>query len=378
MIKNIITFILISFNVFFLSSCYDKLEIEDRDFVLTIAIDKHIPIDKHSNEDRFLVTVSIPNPIAVTNLDDNQNKILSTSGKTIIEAINNISTLYGVSLDFSQSKVLILGQQLLEDANLFKETLDVLQRNRRLSKKSLFLATEGRGVELINSKIENVNLLGYFLSEYFNSNNYTSSINLTLLDVIKSIEKFGDTIIPIVNVSDGKLSLSSNVVIKDFRWLEIVTSDIMDGLLLLSNGYKGNYYISIPHKDFYVPLQVTGVKRTSTFNKKNNELYYYIDLSIVGSINEFSFDDDTLLNNDISNELEDLFSSTIKENLSHTFKYFYKNIYVDTLNLIGDIKKNNYELFLFYELGNSDTAFFDKITLILNIDVLINSIGSTI
>ncbi len=407
--NKIINVILLFTIIINTTSCYDKVELEDRDFILTIGIDKYIEeeqssmnnTDEQSSEtseqnsnstiqsreniienglknNRFTVTLSIPDPYAVTNHDDEVERIIYGHGETITSAINEISTNSGTYLDFAQTKVLILGKSLLEDKELFKQTIDAIERNKRLSRKVLVLGTEHNAKDIMLAEVKDVKILGYFLSNYYSSNKTANahSSNQSLLSLIQSLEKSNDAIIPLVAIKDNQLNLSNALAIKDFIWKDIIYSEHLQGYTIMNPDENAPVFITTEYEDFFIPLRSTKRKIDTSIRNENNELYYDIDIKIEGNINEFSFGEDSLLDKDTLKKLEDSFNKSIEIDILNTFYFFQNEASIDGLNIIDEMYKNNYQLYKLYEDTDDDNLlklFKPKVT----VTTTINSVGST-
>ncbi len=413
--NKFIKFLLIFTLIISTSSCYDKVELEDRDFVLTIGIDKYIEDDNKEDEsqdgsedssedsenqgdseedkqtinsreniiekgienNRFTVTLSIPDPYAVTNHSDNIDKIIYGHGETVISAVDKISKNSGAYLDFAQAKVLILGKSLVEDEKLFKQTLDALERNKRLSRKVLILSSEHDAKDVINAKVKDVSILGYFLANYYSNNKTTNphSSYEGLLQLLQSLEKSGDAIIPIITIVDEELNLSNALVIKDFEWEKIMYPEDLEGYTILNSDKHSPIFITTEFEELFIPLRSTNRSIDTYISYEDNNLYYNVYIDLEGSINEFSFDEKSLLDSDTLANLEESFNGAIKEDILSTY-YFFQEVGVDGLNILDKMYKDNYDLYKKYEDTDKESllkAFKPNI----NINTKISSIGTT-
>ncbi len=409
--NKIISFMLIFAITLSTTSCYDKIELEDRDLVLTAGIDKYVedeettesnseeteeessesgekqPLTLQSRENviaeslennRFTVTLSVPNPYDVINDQDDPDRIVFSNAETVTGAVDKINKNYGTKLDFAQTKVIILGRSLLEDPELLKQTIDALERNKRLSRKVLVLATEHDAKEVMNSEFKDIKILGYFLSNYY-ANNKTGNIhssNQGLISLIQSLEKTKNAIIPLISIYDKEIDLSNALIVKNLKWEEVAFEEDLRGYLIMINDKNTPILITTQFEDFFVPLRSTKRKIDTFITKENDTLYYNINMQVEGSINEFSFDEQSLLKNDSIQKLEESYNSSIELEILNSFYFFQDKVGVDGFNILDEFYKNNYELYNQYENMDKEEIlklFKPKI----NITTKINSIGTT-
>ncbi len=415
--RKFFTLLFLTLTVLSLSSCYDKVELEDRDFVLAIGIDKYIDeeeqeqIDKEKKEEdkssegesddtkkdssnmesitnnaieksrtnkRFTLTLSIPQPSAVLEHRQPIEKVISADGQTIIDCIELISVNTGAYLDFSQAKVVILGQELLMDKELFKETIDVLERNKRLSRKVLVLATDQHAKDILEAKVDGVEIIGYFLSNYFTNNETsdTKAYNDRLLQLIQSFKKTNDAIMPFVSINDGQLDLTHALIIKDLTWNTVVPPSILKGYNILTTEKYKPMNITTEYKDFLIPIRITKRDINTFFTEEDNTLRYNINIDLTGTINEFSFQEDSLLDVNVIKELEDNLNKTIEIKVLETYYYFNNLIGFDGFNLIDELYKDNYTLYQKY-YNDNDEELLKSIVPYVTVTTSINSIGTT-
>ncbi len=416
--KKIFSLFLCIFVTISLTACYDKVELEDRDFVLAVGIDKYIESetpttseensgDAESSEEtpeegsegenssqnlqsrkniieegiennRFTVTVSIPNPYDVVNKEDNADKIVYSDSETITGAIDKINKNYGTQLDFAQTKVVIVGRSLLEDPALLKQAIDALERNKRLSRKVLVLATEHNATDVMNSEIKDVKLLGYFLPNYY-SNNESSNVhsnNQGLISLIQNLDKTNNAIIPLISIYDNQIDLSNALVIKNFKWEEIAFGEHLEGYLIMESDKVAPLHITTEHEGFFIPLRSTKRKIDTFISNENDNLYYNINIEIEGSINEFSFDEESLLEDNNLKKLENSYNKSIELEILNSFYFFQDKVGVDGFNIIDEFYKDNYTLYKKYENMDNEQLlkmFKPKI----NVTTKITSIGTT-
>ena len=113
--KNLFKLLFIFFlATIFLSGCYDKVELEDRDFVMSLGIDLN-----ENSENKISLS-------AITTNDYKQEEcnILTSFGKTFDEALENLDNISNKKIYLGHTKLIVLSEKVLKNQYLFKEIIN--------------------------------------------------------------------------------------------------------------------------------------------------------------------------------------------------------------------------------------------------------------
>lgn len=129
------------------TGCWDAREIDELAFVLSIGLDKA--------EDGFKVTAQIASPDTYSKTPSGSGNqkakpywIISGTGKTIFEAIRNMSAVSSRRIFWSHIKVIVIGEEMARSNTL--EIFDFFSRNPEIRLRALVAVTPGEAAKTID------------------------------------------------------------------------------------------------------------------------------------------------------------------------------------------------------------------------------------
>ncbi len=295
-----------------LTGCWNAREINELGFVLSIALDK--------TDYGFKVTAQIADPETFSKTPSGsvstQNKpfwIISSTGKTIFEAIRNMASISSRRIFWAHIKVIIISEKLARSDTL--EIFDFFARNPELRLRTLIAVTPeedaGKLIEIVPEMeqdpalylekiIETENLTGKsysimlkdFLEDYLNPNvgPVTSRI---VLDKSKSHS--------IVKTSGAYVFDTNKVVVS-------LNEEETRGLLWIKNRMKDSIMVvNCPEDNMLVTLEIKDAKSSYESYLDKGIPHFVINLKVNASIVEQSCCTDFNKNqklNELSKSLE--------------------------------------------------------------------------
>lgn len=312
--KKLIVLIL----MFLLTGCYDYQELSE------LAIIKGASIDIKENE--YVLNYALTN-------DNSKPTFLKGKGKTISEAISDMSLTSPKELYIGHMLVLIISEDVAKKG--LNDVTDYFFRNP-LSKKTFQLVISDISAEKV---LKTISPLETFQVESI-SKNLTGStslstfiINTTLLSFTKTIKDPG--INPVINgitIEDEYAKIKPLAIFKDDKFIKWTTSDISKGLAILFN-QSNSFEIATNQAIF----KMNDVKVTKTFEIED-KIYFNFKIDANTKIEE--------MNSDYSlKELEKMLINSIKSILNETINEIKTNN-IDPLGIGLYIYQNDYENYL--------------------------------
>lgn len=429
-IKNII--ILFMFTIMLtLTGCYDKVELEDRGFIMAIGIDKYDEqenynnlynnqdneglelqddnskeydmagftqngvaqdnteqdnkqdnntqnIDKFKSEDgnsRFNVTINKANAASFSGNTEDTNYIAVADNETIAGALSllNINSKQNMYLGYTE--VIVLGHELLKDQELLKETIDTLERNREISREVFILATEGKASDILSEEISSDKMVGRYISQFYRNNNginISRVFNKDLENLAKSLYATGSAIVPSVEIENSFVKVNGIAVIKNFKLIELLSKSQIKGYLWVIGGGEG-LSVSTKYNDVYVPLNINKNKTEINFKEENGNLICEVNINIVGSIEGYNFDYNGVFDETLIQGLSESYEDIIEQEIHEVFNLFQNNYLIDVFEFTEMVRKKNNDIYRKFE---TDEDLFQNMQLKTNVSVNIKSIGS--
>jgi spore germination protein len=289
--------LLLIFCVIFFTGCWDKVEIENRAFVVAMGIDK--------GEENYVVTLSIP----VSDDEENSERVKSATGRTIPEALKKLDKKDNKQLFYGQTKVIVFGEDLLDDRELFcgalKSLDNVLESTRRIH----VLAAKDAEKILETKPPDEI---------FPNSHALDFQRLSTLAD--------GCAIIPKIERYEDELQLSGAIAIKNLQAAQKLSPEELQGFLwCFPNGNK-DAVVSVEKNS----MKVESHKVKITFTQP---LTATIEVFVKGEADE-------------PDEF-DKFSQKISQEIIATAKILQAHA-LDAYDLREQLRKKNYRLYKHY------------------------------
>ncbi|MGB9679049.1 MAG: Ger(x)C family spore germination protein [Thermoanaerobacteraceae bacterium] len=325
-----------------LNGCWDKVEIEDRAFVMAIGID----LFPESN--KYVVTFQFPNAAQIAKGtssggggSDKASFSVSIVADTIFSASRHLSTRLNKALYLGHTQAIILGKDVVENKEKFQEVLDSLDRSYELSRKLHLIVTPGKAQDIMLKDYTIEPNIGAYIQDVFKQSRRTSLFpNLDYNKIIKSIhDTDGNSIIPKIISGKDELRISGSAIIKNYKlagWLD--NEENMGYMWLTGNVKGGDVTFEMPGdgEDIKVPFDIFNVVTSKRVEEHNGKIKYIVKIVTEGDITEYTFGKHgQMMNTKILNIMEKKTEDKIKMMIKKAADKFQKDAKVDMLG-IGD------------------------------------------
>ena len=401
------------------AGCWDKVELENRGFIVSLGIDKYDE-ENQSNQamegahvqNRFTVCAALPNVIDMKEsaVSDKSKEVKSADSSTIWGCIQLMDAASSRKLYLGQSKLLVLGNDLLSDEKLFRQAVDAMERNRDISQKLYIMSTKGRAGEILRLPLPGEPMLGLYMVNYYKNNGSGGSISFykVLEKVVFDLRSTGCTLIPKIDKSgateqenneDGdseddedtagdaeqdkketsgseekksdKITLGGCAVIKDYKlvgWLDDLETR---GFAWVIKDCRGTE-VAVSYDNGYIPLKIYKSKPKIKFFQQDGKLICSIIVKISGAIHEHDSDGAELYDMDYG-ALETAFAEAVSKEITETASKLRDKMGADVYNFKDLLRKKNYGLYKAY--GDDWEKHFREMEIIPDVKVDIISIG---
>ncbi|ADL43041.1 germination protein, Ger(x)C family [Caldicellulosiruptor obsidiansis OB47] len=381
--------ILMIFLTFFLSGCWDRVEIEDRGYVLALGVDKYDPSDLNKyesseyidldrrtqkfspeqkkpdiktdqkgidpqtkrkvkpplpnskNEYKFAITVLFPNlrTIGKDSKPDEQMRFLFVRPANDVIGIRNyLEREINKRLYYGYLKVIVLGRDLVEEPGYMKEVLDGLSRESDIPQNTFLLVSETTARDVLNTMPLVQPVTGIHLFEISkNASIYGRVIDTPLSQVVNSFINSNCAVISRVEPGIETLKVAGAAVFKNFRFVGWMNEKQLQIYKLLMGKAKHTFIDDLKYKSTYIPFVTTEIQTKKKIKNEKGRLKIVYNLRIEGEVIEFVFKSgykvlDDPMRRYIQNELNKILK-TRAEDLIYLLKYKYN---ADVLG-IGDL-----------------------------------------
>lgn len=175
-----IAFVLVIILSLLQTGCWNAREIDELGFVLSIGLDK--------SENGFKVTAQMASPQTYSKtspgLPTKSFWVVSSTGKTIFEAIRNMASISSRRIFWSHIKVILISEDIVKSNTI--EIFDFFIRNPELRLRTLVAVTPGEAGKLLDITPVMEKDPGIYLEKIIQNKNLTGkSYNIMLKDFIQ-------------------------------------------------------------------------------------------------------------------------------------------------------------------------------------------------
>ena len=280
---------------FLLTGCWDSVEINERNVVLEVAIDKNKDADQSQpihKRDSYQITYTIPDIGKLSGEDSLAKDVktaIVTKSPTVETSVDEVESKSQNTITFSHTQAIVLGEELLKDPELFRGAVDGLMRNMQISRDTDILAAQGEAGELTQGENPQNPILGLYIMKYFNNTERPVSYAKEQIagNMIKELQDTNITTIPLISTDEKKdIEIGGAALIKNYELVDFIGKDVVRGELFVE-GKINQVPIVVEYKG--VPLTYVIDKENSkiTFNNNGSELVANIEILTEGNITEY-------------------------------------------------------------------------------------------
>lgn len=328
--KIFITLILIS-SVFLLTGCWDNVEINDREYIFAVGIDK-------GEEGNLIFTAEIPK----INEGSEEQRLIYT------EESKNFANFYNASFIRSDKvisdrlmQVIVIGEETASDPDLIKRIFDEIERSPQINRRVKIVIAAGDAKDIISTEIPSNPIVGRYLSELLvklKKENYQEIY--TFDEALLNFKDFNSAMIPIVEKFDDGLKIESSAVMKDYKLignLNYTENELITLLLNPTNSKLKN--INVDVENTTISLGSFNVSMTDKIDIKENKLYadYYVTLSCY--IDSFELSNKSLEDQNFLEKIKVTATDQISELTKKTVSKLQKTYKTDLLKIKDKLYK---------------------------------------
>ncbi|MDI6705141.1 MAG: Ger(x)C family spore germination protein [Bacillota bacterium] len=388
-----------------ISGCWDKVEIDDRAFVLALAIDKfeyseeekarveeqgaeeeqqgmtpkEYPADSRRN--RIVVSIVYPNVGLLGGkgglIPEDMKFPMSTVGPDIYECLSQLAISMSKDIFLGHLKAVLVGEGLAADRQLFMEVLDDMDRNSEISRNVYFIVVEGKAQQALFIEPLVEPIIGTYIEKIFETSARSSRFHQKKLgDVLRSLDIHGDALAPRLVMRERELAVAGSSVIKDYRhagWLgEIETRAVQ----WIDNMVRGGI-ITVYVDDIPVPYEITEAGREIKIqHDAGGNLRMHILLKGEGNIVGYKFaEKQELMDDKFIKSIEKAIEEEVVAECTGVMDKLQHQFGVDIWGFSEYLRKYHPEIY--DEVGKDWEEIFPEVKMLFSSDIKIRRIGIT-
>lgn len=401
--KMMLIFLLIIINML-LISCEGGRELDSIGIVIAIGFDL-------DGED-IIITNEVINPMGAspTNKNNNQeaSKFVMGRGKTMEEAISNISLTFDRQLYYSHTRIIILGEDVVKGG--YGEYIDTFNRNNQIRETTpLMVAKDAKAYEIMGIMPGIAHTAGKYIYDITKDNMITGKqrvidINRFFRDfygenedyVLGVVERINKKVIKKESEDDKDnskenkgdtlevLRMEGGAVLKDKKLIGYFTGEEMMGFNFILDEFEGGVVSFITPKDAlqesvetYKEKPYSGFKIFKSRTKTNiilqgDKLHLFINLKLRGGL-KGTQEGVNLNNRLVIKKMEKSIEKNIRDKISKTLKKSQKQFEMDVLG-IGQLVHRSYPN-IWKEIKDEWPEIFKDLDYTIRVDASINDVG---
>ncbi len=366
-------FLLISIFLTIFTGCWDRIEIENRAFVLGIGLDKN-------EGDKIALTYQIALPSAMYGeggADGDKVLNITSTSPTVTRAEKQILTRLDRVPNKAHTQVLIIGEDLAREG--ITKYIDYFLRNSEMRRRTKVLITEGKGQDLFSIIPPTANSTSDYIGNIFLFNEkdvHRISSEVDLMKMTENLRRDMDFIVAKATKGKNDIAITGAAVFRkdklvgylgpeEVRKTKWLIDDISRGTIVLEdvNGMRGHIVFEISNGKTKIKPMI-----------KEDDVDFDINIRVEGDVVE-------------SEDLE--FLNTMEQNFITEFEKAIENEIIKECNEIvrkardefdaeffnfGRLVKN-YNLKWFDEHEAEWREIFKRSKLNINVDVNIRRVG---
>ncbi|MEC2159435.1 Ger(x)C family spore germination protein [Virgibacillus halodenitrificans] len=288
------TRIIVLFILIFLSGCWDRVEIEERGFVIGSGIDlaeeqggDHTQV---TLTNQFVIPAGLGTPSEGGGAEQKAFTNLSASGNSVFDINRKMAKLTNRTPFYQHLKIIVLAEELVMKPYLLEDVMDLFIRDQEMRRGVHVVIAEGEArkildIEPMKEKLPMLYIESMLKNSYKNAEIieeiHVNDIHLYLLDT-KSY------IIPLITMEGNKIAYKGVAVFQgeEDRMVGSLVGDDLVGLNLVTGKVKeGSIEAEVEGK--LMTLEILDASRKIKVKSKSKEkVVFSVDIKIAASIAE--------------------------------------------------------------------------------------------
>ena len=356
-----IVLIAILFSTLFFSGCYSYRDINKVIFVTSMLID----VDENDNIVVYGDTLR-PYRDAGESSERGQRGFYKGEGKSLLEALSDMSLSASFMLDFSQNKAIIFSEKAAEKG--IDKYMDYLNRSQELNVRSYLFVFYGNLEKLMTMAASNEEYLGNFLNDVVNKVDASSRTIFMNINDYLTEKRMGSgiTVLTALELEEEagqeKLHLVGGGVIQEGKLVErLEEKEVLNYNLLTGRVKRGTIEVPNPSdKNNLITLGIDGGSTSTKLEVKDGKTHLVKKIKLRGIIGEAQGE------LKLTEELMARIAKEAEESLIYSTESFYKEYNrkgLDILNLTRELEKQRLSKDNIKSLENVKLLVYPKVSL---------------
>lgn len=353
--------------VFSMTGCWDRIEVEERGFVIGTAIDTASEKDvKNTEETGGLTTEKRPEgqvPFLVTvqmlSLSGSATKKegggsgaqgeffnVTSVGETVLQAIRELAERVARTPYFGHNQILIISEEVAS-STMFGSVLDVFLRDHEIKRSLNVYISEGEARNILDIKPDDNQVPSQYIQSVAGNSYKTSRMlqDVRLADLHQYLLEQTSFVLPRIAASETEVKIGGAAVFsgKDNRMVGFLNEDETKGLNFVLGHTIGGYLTAV-YEDNLISFEIKNAHRKITADVSNpDNIKFTIHIETDGALAE-KFTKLNLLDDRVIDGLQKQISDEIKRLVNLAAETLQFDMKTDALGLYDFLRQNHYDV----------------------------------
>lgn len=376
-----------------LSGCWDKVEIDRKSFVSTIAIDvgKDIGKEKEFKEikpdevfkqeelKKLTITYGFPDisELGPQKGGTAKDKFITTDAYSMHDAFNEMASKTSRSIHFGHIKLLILSEDVMAYPETLKEILDYFERHPSMNKTTMVVVAKGKAEDYVKYQPEMEKNIEYYITGLMENSTRNSSIfPMNLNEFLILLYQNGNAIVPAIIYDKVKdeINISGVSIIKDYKLEGNLDKMETAALEILRGKIEGGKQVIIID-GHPVEFEIGGVDRNIKLTNKNKDkLELRVNVKLEGTLKGYTTGEEVFLKSRLA-EIQSNFDDVIERQCEKVTRITQEKFSLDPIGFREYIEK--FHPFVYKEIKDDWEEVYKNANIDVNIQTRIRRIGIT-
>lgn len=357
------------------TGCWDKIEIENRLFVLGIGVDTVKEEGGKISKDKYTLSFVAPKVREAMEGSGPAFSIYKTVDTSVIMSLSQLLERFSQKQFFGHTRAVIFGEDIMKNEKLLKEVIDGLSRYHELHNSMYVYIVPSRAEDVFKVEPEYENLLAPYITGITDNSEYTSKImKMSLTDMIIMLTNHkGGLVIPELIPDKKEVKVTGAGVLRDYKLIGYLGDQETAVYNWLTDKAKGGI-ITINHKDVVLAFRHFTFKRDIKLSKvEGGKIYLDYNMKTEGSIEEYILGE-KILESAFLQEINKEVEKRIESESEKLIKKFQQEFRIDLIGAEDYLSKRQPKLYKTIEKGY-DKFFTDNIIINVKAEVDIRRVG---
>jgi len=246
--------------------------------------------------------------------------IISKASSSIFQAGRELLGEVPFPFYYKHLKIIIFSDEVLKNEKLVRHILDELNRDTKINKKVRILAAEGKAKDILEVAVKNEYTTEGTIYETVRDNSNSSRFTVkSLTDMIKDFDVLGITIVPKIELRDGKYVVTGGCILKNYKFLGWI-DEYKNRIINLINGKVRQETIEVIYNGELLTYAVGEVSSDMDIRVEDN-IVVNIDIKLEGYLQGYRIHEESLYETEAIPDIEKTIEEELRKKMIETNHY---------------------------------------------------------